>query len=870
MTDNDQQDTANQLPSGSTREKPPDESDDATVSSSKATSGAPDTLPPRASIAVGDDVTLPPKDQAGGGTVAPADKTLSPNEAEAIEETIDENLTNIQSSSVSGHGSSSVILRFGEYELLEEIARGGMGVVFRARQLKLNRVVALKMILAGQFASQEDVQRFYIEAEVAANLDHVGIVPIYDIGEHEGQHYFSMGFIEGESLADKVRRGPMPIREAVSVTKMVADAIAYAHQNGVIHRDLKPANVLIDSTGQPKVTDFGLAKKLEIESGLTATGAILGTPGFMPPEQAAGDTEELGPSADIYSLGAILYNLLTGRPPFQSPKIMDTLRQVIEEAPVPPRQINDAIDDGLEAICLKCLEKHPPSRYGTANELASDLQQWLMNSERATETVELPPLADVLNTKTIVELDLVGYSSISSVLEEGIDEKNVAQLNEQIQSFIDRALVAVGAEREKTVMQTTGDGAILVFERPSDAHRFAVAVHKATRQHNQEKTQPIAKRVFRIGAATGPIDMKPKGGSGYEIAGMAIARAVRLEAQSTPGGLLVDTTTFDGLTTKQKRAYADRESVSGKRDEIFDAHRCVLNANAEADVAHFTLSDRHSPLSKLTRSRKTWLVLGLALALLLTIGIIASSWGTSALTPEETVKDVVHNDALNPAPTPVPRPQLFQEFEIHYQPRDDDVNYRILKTLNKPLQRGGKIQVHSKLNDSQYLYLFWYDEAGKPNRVWPESLDDHRPVQELHLPLSTDLEEPRWFMISGEFDGLDCILAATSATQLSADQLAAFESINLSIGQTGSEGNLERIRVSEVDYVLEPLNQDTSYYLQLLDGDRGEKNNPGRWLTFVTMPTTSKEKPSFRFSDGFLDALTSRFNSYRGIVIPHE
>ncbi len=266
---------------------------------------------------------------------------------------------------------------FGDYELLDEIARGGMGVVWKARQSSLNREVALKMIRAGALASRDEVERFLREAEAAANLQHPNIVAIHEVGEHSGQHYFSMDYVAGRDLGDLVKDGPLSPGRAARYVKIIADAIHFAHQRGTLHRDLKPQNVLIDAADQPRITDFGLAKVMKDDSGLTQPGVVMGSPSYMPPEQASGRHGDIGPASDVYSLGAMLYELLTGRPPFRGATALATLRDVMEAEPVPPRRLQADIAPDLETICLKCLEKNPSTRYPSARALAEELDRFL-------------------------------------------------------------------------------------------------------------------------------------------------------------------------------------------------------------------------------------------------------------------------------------------------------------------------------------------------------------------------------------------------------------------------------------------------------------------------------------------------------------
>ena len=265
---------------------------------------------------------------------------------------------------------------FGDYELLEEIGRGGQGVVYRARQKSLNRTVALKVIGLGHLAAEAQLKRFRLEAEAAARLDHPRIVPIHEVGERDGYYYFSMNFVEGGQLDEVVEHEPLSIRRAVELIAMLARAVHYAHEHGILHRDIKPGNILLDQKGEPHLTDFGLARLVETESTVTRTKEVFGTPSYMAPEQVTRD-RTLTSATDVYALGAVLYQLLTGHPPFEGGTTYETMRLLLETEPRPPRLLNPKIDRDLSTICLKCLEKDPRRRYPSALALAKDLEHWL-------------------------------------------------------------------------------------------------------------------------------------------------------------------------------------------------------------------------------------------------------------------------------------------------------------------------------------------------------------------------------------------------------------------------------------------------------------------------------------------------------------
>jgi WD40 repeat protein len=442
-------------------------------------------LPGAATATVHDDVTLPPREEA----------------------TVD----HIVAESGQPEAVARVRIRyFGDYELLRELARGGMGVVFFARQMTLNRPVALKMILAGQLANEIDIKRFYTEAEAAASLDHPGIVPIFEVGQHEGQHYFSMGFIEGQSLSQRLAEGPLPAREAAALMVKVAEAIDYAHQRGVIHRDLKPANILLDAQGHPRVTDFGLAKKVEGDSGLTGSGQIMGTPSYMPPEQAGGKRGEVGPAADVYALGATLYALVTGRPPFQAATAVDTVLMVLGDEPVSPRRLNLSVPADLETICLKCLQKEPARRYASAAALGEDLRRFLAGepilarpvtrAERALKWARRHPAVAGLSAAVVVAL-VGGVTGIAVQWRLAVhaqqlaDQRAIAESRARAEAD-DQRNQAERARAEAELLQKRAVAALhdaernLYFNRISLAERYWTAANVARAEQYLEACPP--------------------------------------------------------------------------------------------------------------------------------------------------------------------------------------------------------------------------------------------------------------------------------------------------------------------------------------------------------------------------------------------
>jgi serine/threonine-protein kinase len=379
------------------------------------------------------------------------------------------------------------------FEILGFLGRGGMGVVYKARQINLNRIVALKMIGRGRLADKDEVRRFLAEAEAAASLKHPNIVAIHEVGEHEGQPYFTMDCVNAGNLADRMRDQPLPPECAARYLQQVAEAIHFAHEHGILHRDLKPSNVLIDEADQPHVTDFGLARRLDEASGLTISGMPVGTPNYMPPEQATGRRDDVGRASDVYSLGAMLYALVTGRPPFQGPSRHDTIEQVKSREPISPRQLQPKLPRDLETIVLKCLVKEPARRYATAAELAAELRRWRAGEpilarpvgrvERTWRWCRRNPRVAVLGTVVLLLLLTVAAGSTMAAL------------------VIDRERrLAIGAEQVADTQRQKAEAALVSETRAKESARQAVdryveAVQEADLLRD-ERFQPLRRKLL--------------------------------------------------------------------------------------------------------------------------------------------------------------------------------------------------------------------------------------------------------------------------------------------------------------------------------------------------------------------------------------
>jgi tetratricopeptide (TPR) repeat protein len=410
----------------------------------------------------------------------------------------------------------------GDYELLDEIACGGMGVVYRARHRTLRRVVALKMIRSGEFALPEDVARFRLEAEAVANLDHPNIVPIYDVGQHEGQPYFAMKLIEGGNLAsERPAAGSRPTqRRAARLVATVARAVHHAHQRGILHRDLKPANILLDKKGEPHVTDFGLATRLPsaaaatgastTPSGLTQKGIAVGTPGYMAPEQANGPKKRVTVAADVYALGAVLFELLTGRPPFKGNTPLETLVQVLDQPPPRPRALAPSLSHDLDTICLKCLEKDPARRYPSALALADDLQRFLDGEPiqaRATGPAgrlwrwcRRSPVVAVLAALLVVAVS-AGLVAVTVLWRKAEDHANrVEELSKLYQSALSQA-----DEEEKVVVAERERAEALRREAEENFHQAHQIVDRICMRLSEDRLsafpglQPLRKEILEVG-----------------------------------------------------------------------------------------------------------------------------------------------------------------------------------------------------------------------------------------------------------------------------------------------------------------------------------------------------------------------------------
>ncbi|HEX3620006.1 MAG TPA: protein kinase [Candidatus Udaeobacter sp.] len=394
--------------------------------------------------------------------------------------------------------AAEMLGELGDYELLEEVGRGGQGVVYRARQESLNRTVALKVISLGQWASEAHLKRFRREAEAAASLDHPGIVPIYEVGKRDGSCYFSMRFVEGGQLDEVIKRSPISLRHAAQLIARLAHTVHYAHEHGILHRDIKPGNILLDGEGEALLTDFGLARLLETDSTMTRTMEIMGTPSYMAPEQAAGNNAAVSPATDVYGLGAVLYQLLTGHPPFAGGTTYETIKLVLDSKPRRPRLCNRKIDRDLSTICLKCLEKDSKRRYSSALALAQDLEHWLKHKPilarrtgiftRACKWVRRNPTSALLVASLIALAAAMGWNVWKSELISRPAPKGIAVLPfENLSHDPDNAYFTEGMEEE-------------ILTRLASIANLKVISRSSTQQY-QNKPRNLSQIAKQLGVA---------------------------------------------------------------------------------------------------------------------------------------------------------------------------------------------------------------------------------------------------------------------------------------------------------------------------------------------------------------------------------
>jgi tetratricopeptide (TPR) repeat protein/tRNA A-37 threonylcarbamoyl transferase component Bud32 len=419
------------------------------------------------------------------------------------------------------------------YDVLGTLGRGAMGVVYKARQRGLNRLVALKMILAGDHAGERELARFQAEAEAVARLHHPNIVQIYEVGEEQGRPFFSLEFVDGTSLDKKAGATPLPPLEAAVLVQKLAEAMEYAHKNGIIHRDLKPANVLLAADGSPKIGDFGLAKKLDEDAGQTRTGTVLGTPSYMAPEQAEGRLDDVGPLSDLYSLGAILYELLTGRPPFKGSTVLDTLHQLRTMEPVPPVQFQPGVPRDLETIALKCLQKDPARRYAGCAALSEDLRRFLAGepilarpvgrAERLWRWGKRNPRVAALSATVVglVLLGVAGLASFAAVVKHEKDQTELARIDADKNAKEAREQEATAKEKKEEADRS----AALAKEKQEEADRNA-AVAKEKKEEADRNAAAATKNEVRA-KATAQLTVMQMTELGRKL-------HMRLSAQDTP------------------------------------------------------------------------------------------------------------------------------------------------------------------------------------------------------------------------------------------------------------------------------------------------------------------------------------------------